>query len=253
MQKTSLDKLKFVNRDLLKWIALFFMGMGHFLLYTANEFHFFGLSSPIARFFIMMEYFAPPVFFFFIAEGYRYTQSKKNYFIRLLVMTVVTQIPYVFYHTYEQTHVISFDFLTFLTNWSVIATLLLGFMAIAIWDSSNHPALKAVGVLLCCVAGYFTEWLYYGVLFILLFHLFRERPWIRLVAYELLTFVYVLYMGQFSIQAFNWWFFMILSLPTLIITLFYNGKKGHFPKLSKYFFYYFYPAHLLLIYILKIL
>ncbi len=254
MPKASyLDKLKCINRDLLKWIALFFMGIGHFLLYTFEEFHYFGLHGFIFKFFIMMEYIAPPVFFFFISEGYRYTHSKKNYFIRLLVMTLVTQIPYVLFHTYDQNHTISFDFLMFLTNWNVIATLLLGFVSIAIWDSSKHPVLKVVGILLCCSAGYFTEWSFWGVLFILLLYIFRERPWIRFAAYESLMLVYVLYMSGFSIFGFHWLLFMVFSLPIIIITLFYNGKKGHFPKLSKYFFYFFYPAHLLLIYIVKIL
>ena len=51
MHNTSyLDKLKFMNRDLLKWIALFFMGVGHFLLYTSEEFHFFGLHGPSCDF-----------------------------------------------------------------------------------------------------------------------------------------------------------------------------------------------------------
>lgn len=254
MQQTSFwDKLKFMNRDLLKWIALFFMGVGHFLLYTSDEYHFFGLKSPFLKIFILMEYAAPPIFFFFISEGYRYTRSKKKYFIRLLVLTLVTQIPYVLYHTYHQRHIVSFDFLMFLTDWSVIATLLLGFISIAIWDSSRHPALKAAGIILCCVAGNFTEWLYYGVLFILLFYIFREHPLLRFAAYELLMLIYNLHMSGFSIQGFNWLVFMIFSLPVIIITLFYNGKKGHFPKLSKYFFYFFYPAHLFLIFLVIIL
>lgn len=254
MQESSgLDKLKFMDRDLLKWIALFFMGIGHFLLYTADEFHMFGLPGPVLKFFIIMEYFAPPVFFFFIAEGYRYTHSKKQYFIRLLVMTLVTQIPYVLFHTYDQTQTIAFDFLMFLTNWNVIATLLLGFISIAILESSKHPALKAAGILLCCAAGWFTEWSCFGVLFILLFYLFRERPWIRFAVYELLMLVYVLYMSGFSIPGFNWLLFLIFSLPNILIALFYNGKKGHFPRFSQYFFYCFYPAHLLLIFLVKIL
>ncbi|MBP0967449.1 MAG: conjugal transfer protein TraX, partial [Oscillospiraceae bacterium] len=101
--------------------------------------------------------------------------------------------------------------------------------------------------------GYFTEWSFWGVLFILLLYIFRERPWIRFAVYESLMLVYVLYMSGFSIFGFHWLLFMVFSLPIIIITLFYNGKKGHFPKLSKYFFYFFYPAHLLLIYIVKIL
>ena len=248
-----MDKLKIVNRDLLKWIALFFMGIGHFLLYTADEFHFFGLSGPILKFFIQMEYIAPPIFFFFISEGYRYTHEKKRYFIRLLAMTLVTQIPYVLFHTYDQKHTISFDILMFLTNWNVIATLLLGFVAIAVWESIKHPALKAACLILCCTAGYFTEWSFWGVLFILSFYLFREHPWIRFAAYELLMMIYVLYISGFSIFGFHWLLFMVFSLPITFITLFYNGEKGHFPKLSKYFFYFFYPAHLLLIYIVKLM
>ena len=254
MQKTSSwDKLKLVNRDLLKWIALIFMGIGHFLLYTAKEFHYFGSPAPLLRFFIMMEYIAPPIFFFFISEGYRYTHSKKQYFIRLLVMTLVTQIPFVLFHTYDETQTIGFDLRMFLTCWNVIATLLLGFISIAVFDSSKHIALKAAGIILCCGAGFFTEWSFFGVLFILLFYIFRERPLIRFIAYELLMFIYVLPMSGFSIYSFNLILFMIFSLPNVLITLFYNGEKGHFPKLSKYFFYFFYPAHLLLIFILKVL
>lgn len=254
MQETSYwDKLKLINRDLLKWIALFFMGMGHFLLYTSDELHFCGLHGGILKFFIMMEYIAPPIFFFFISEGYRYTHSKKNYCIRLLVLTLVTQIPYVLFHTYDQSHTISFDFQMFFTNWNVIATLLLGFISIAIWDSSKHPALKAAGIILCCVAGYFTEWSFWGVLFILSFYIFRERPMIRFAAYELLMILYILYLSGFSIFGFNLLLFMVFSLPIIIITMFYNGEKGHFPKFSQYFFYFFYPAHLLLIFIVKIL
>jgi hypothetical protein len=229
------------------------MGIGHFLLYTANELHYCGLSGPVLKFFIMMEYCAPPVFFFFISEGYRYTHSKKDYFIRLLVMTLVTQIPYVLYHTYRQNHTVSFDIMMLLTNWNVIATLLLGFAAVAVWDSTMQPALKAAGIVLCCAAGYFTEWSGTGVLMILLFYVFREHPWIRLSAYELLMLIYVLSMNGFSVLGLNWLLLLVFSLPIIIITLFYNGKKGHFPKLSQYFFYFFYPAHLLLIYIVKLL
>ena len=94
---------------------------------------------------------------------------------------------------------------------------------------------------------------YTGVLFILLLYIFREHPFIRFTAYEVLMLIYVLYMGGFSILGFNWLMFMIFSLPNIIIALFYNGEKGHFPEFSKYFFYFFYPAHLLLIFVVKIL
>lgn len=47
-----LQKMKIVNRDVLKWIAAFFMGIGHFLLFTYSELHFIGLPNVISSFFI---------------------------------------------------------------------------------------------------------------------------------------------------------------------------------------------------------
>ena len=37
----------------------------------------------------------------------------------------------------------------------------------------------------------------------------------------------------------------------VIMTVFYNGKKGKHPVFSKWFFYIFYPAHVLVIALLK--
>ena len=36
-----------------------------------------------------------------------------------------------------------------------------------------------------------------------------------------------------------------------LMTVFYSGKKGRFPTFSKWFFYIFYPSHILLAVILK--
>lgn len=39
----------------------------------------------------------------------------------------------------------------------------------------------------------------------------------------------------------------------IVITFFYNGKKGYFPLFFKYFFYAWYPLHLLLQWIFRLL
>lgn len=46
-------------------------------------------------------------------------------------------------------------------------------------------------------------------------------------------------------------FFLMLGYA--IAAVFYNGKKGTHPRFSKWFFYIFYPSHLLLIYFAKLL
>ena len=43
LNTTPIDRLKLIDRDMLKWTALF-MGIGHFFVYTARDFH--ALSDP---------------------------------------------------------------------------------------------------------------------------------------------------------------------------------------------------------------
>ena len=45
--------------------------------------------------------------------------------------------------------------------------------------------------------------------------------------------------------------FTAMMLSCVLITLFYNGKKGKYPVFSKWFFYIFYPAHVLVAAILN--
>lgn len=44
LNTTPIDRLKLIDRDMLKWTALFFIGIGHFFVYTARDFH--ALSDP---------------------------------------------------------------------------------------------------------------------------------------------------------------------------------------------------------------
>ena len=41
------------------------------------------------------------------------------------------------------------------------------------------------------------------------------------------------------------------TVAYLLMTVFYNGKKGRFPTFSKWFFYIFYPSHIMLALILR--
>ena len=83
----------------------------------------------------------------------------------------------------------------------------------------------------------------------------REKPVLRLIIYEAVMFTW-----QFIVNGFNftlawgaWGDFLAVTVSIIVITFFYNGKKGHFPTFSKWFFYVFYPAHLLAVIIIRAL
>ena len=88
---------------------------------------------------------------------------------------------------------------------------------------------------------------------ILALHLLREKPLLRLGVFSGIMYVFLavssgtVFLGFSGLCTFG-----IFVLPILLVTFFYNGKKGRFPVFSKYLFYVFYPAHLLLIFLVKI-
>ncbi|MBR6484239.1 MAG: hypothetical protein IKT14_04405, partial [Clostridiales bacterium] len=112
--------LKVINRDLLKYMAMFMMGIGHMIIYLGVA-HFTDILPPWGlRFFVYGEFFAPPVFFFFISEGYRYTRSRKKYAIRLLAIALITQIPFFFVNYPDD------PLWKIFTIWNVMVSLLAG-------------------------------------------------------------------------------------------------------------------------------
>lgn len=242
--------LKIINREVLKYIALAAMFIGHFLIFTINELHFMGIPQNVAFTLIQFQYIAPPTFFFFIAEGFQYTHSKKNYALRLLVFAIITQFTFVLCSK------MMVDLKMFFTEWNVIMTLLLGLLVLIIWESKLQLPFRLLLIAVCFTVNFLLrmEWRIVGLLIILAFHLLRERPIIRLVVYELIILgFFAISKGGFVAILDNLSIIAIMTLPVLIITFLYNGEKGRFPKFSKYFFYIFYPLHYLLIFLVKLI
>lgn len=251
------DRLKVLDRDMVKYLAIGLMFMGHFFAWTAilddPADHVAVYRLPLWK--LMFEeaaLFCPPVMFFMIADGYKYTRDRKKYALRLLIFAAVTQI---------------FDWFVFLEingwrSFNVIFTLLLGLLSIMAWESKRKLWQRAALVILCDAATVLilSEWLIFGVLFILLLHIFRERPKQRFIVYMVMTLMYNIVntaaiIGK--VPPLTAVFVMICGVVSmtaayLCMTVFYSGRKGRHPVFAKWFFYAFYPAHYMIIYIARI-
>ena len=198
-----------------------------------------------------LSLFCPPVMFFFVTDGYKYTRDRKKYALRLLLFAVITQ---------------PFDWLIFqpVYGWrttNVIFTLFFGLLAVICWESKFRLWKRILLVILCDAATVLinSDWLFFGVLFILFLHIFRDKPKQRLIAYTSLALVHCL-LNLFSlgkVSAFKLIPYIIVMFAALMaayfcMTTFYNGKKGRHPAFSKWFFYGFYPIHYLIIWVIKI-
>ena len=251
-QESKWNKIKFINRDMLKYMALFLMCGGHLILYIGIGHFIDWMPKIFLRLFVYGEMFAPPVFFFFISEGFRYTRSRKKYAIRLLILALVTQVPFYFCHFY-QVEPLWYIFL----NWNVIVTLLAGVLVLMVWESQWKLPVRIIVMIL--IVGVNTliqaEWLFAGPILIFLFYMTGKKPVLRFILYTVAILVYSFIINGLCLPFTNstWGYLIAEMCSIVVITFFYNGKKGHFPTFSKWAFYVFYPLHLLVAFVAKMM
>lgn len=165
-----------------------------------------------------------PIFCFLIVEGFLHTRNVKRYAERLALFAVISEIP--------------FD-LALKGNWyfpekqNVYFTLLIGLLVIMgiAWITENgtkNMFLSLIPIIAGMYAAYFidTDYSYKGVFLIAVLYLMRYTR---------------LYQCIGGAAAVSW----ELPAPLAFIPVYlYNGSRG---KQMKYFFYWFYPVHLLLL------
>jgi len=202
-----------------------------------------------------------PIFAYLIAMGYSKTNSFLKYFYRLLIFGVISQIPFSLAFN-EQSSVHSFsDFLRFLMgspspHLNVFFTLAIGLLAIRIWDTGESKSFKilAVSGLGLLAETLFTDYGIYGVVMILAFYVFRYSK-IKTVISQVIVYIVfntpeiLIYMYKYKGSTIDLvWFIQALAIFALVFIFKYNGNKG---KNLRYFFYAFYPVHLLIIGLIK--
>ncbi len=244
------SRVRVINRDMLKYMALILMGIGHMMAFIGTK-HFEFIPRPLFMFMFYGQFFAPPVFFFFISEGFIYTRSRKKYAIRLAGIAVITQIPYYLCEFKEE------PIWKILTNWSVLASLFAGIMVLIVWETKwslkvRIPIMLAITVVAILLQF---EWMGFAQVAILSMYLLRKKPVERF-----LVFFGLMLIHQFICNGFSFYIniqsvrYLVAEMAAMIvITFFYNGKKGRFSTFSKWLFYVFYPLHLLVAYIIKLM
>lgn len=183
-----------------------------------------------------------PIFAFFIAEGMRYTRSRKRYVLTLLVFAIISQIPYGFLREFYYLN--------------ILFTFLIAIFAIFLIENyKKNETLYMIYLLLLGSFLLFVEFLnivdygIFGVLLILVFYFVKDKKLslsLGTACLVLLTLKMMLFAG-FTLRS----TVQFLSILSLLLLYFYNGNKG---KVNlKWLFYIFYPLHLLVILIITLI
>ena len=187
-----------------------------------------------------------PIMCFFISEGYYHTRNLKKYMIRLFSFAIISQIPfYIFQHKTFANSFFSFVKANIARN-NVIFTLFLGLCALAVAKSKKIPVpLKLVAVCALVLASKYSDWRIYGVIWVLVFGLFRGDFKKQATWFALVTVIRCFLRASSSPLSFLIQMCSLLAIPLLNN---YSGEKG---KDAGLMFYIFYPVHLLIIGIIQ--
>lgn len=181
-----------------------------------------------------------PIMCFFLAQGFIYTHSKKQYAIRLAIFALLSQIPYALARKHS---LLTPDF-------NMIFVLLISFAILCIWESRFESVPKIVLLVILTCLSLFCDWGLFAPLMVLFFYVFRADRKNQIMTYCLLAILVnimscvILPMNGYPWYQELWQLGLFLFIPLLFI---YNGQPGSRAAFHKWFFYIFYPAHLLLL------
>lgn len=222
----------------LKWFAVLIMLVDHIgaCLLEVFVLNYYGVSPLAGRidnlyFWLILDSVlrgigraAFPIFCFLLVEGAVHTRSPRKYLLRLTSFALISEIPFdLALHNQP----------FYWGTQNVFFTLLAGLLVIQAFQRS--PGQEWRGMLALAVLGAAaelcgTDYGAIGVAVIAVMYLLRERFW----AASVLSLILLVLLARIE----------IFSIPAFLILALYNGKRGRQPK---YFFYVFYPVHLLIL------
>jgi hypothetical protein len=221
-----------MNARTLKWIAMITMTIDHIGYWLITDPTWYLLARSIGRL-------SFPIFCFLIAEGYKHTRSVPQYLMRIGAFALgIEGLLFVYFLISGENYV--------LTE-SIFLPLSLGLLALILIHRKEWY-LKLLVIPLAWLAGALNmSYGTYGIAMILLFGVIKG-PTLRFLGFLFLSFFFIQlplvnltylfpYAGMSELQ----W----LAVAAMIPISLYNGKPG--PKGGKWFFYIYYPVHILVL------
>lgn len=228
----AMHKLKqgFFSGNMLKIFALICMTIDHIGLYLMDNLYLFRAIGRLAF----------PIFAYMIAEGCKYTKDKAKYFYTIFILGLVWQTALI---------IIADNY-----HMNIFITLSLSILLIYSLDYGRNnstlywqfPVLTGIFALFVSEIlpqflsdiNYNIDYGFFGITLPLMVYLFDKKE------IKLIMFIIGLILLSLTRATIQWW-----SLLAVIPIAFYNGNRGKIHM--KYFFYMYYPVHIIIIQIIK--
>lgn len=193
-----------------------------------------------------------PIMCYFIAEGYYYTKNINKYTLRLFILAIISHFAYVFASMsfVDWKSFIPFYYGSYLNQTSVIWSLAWGLVLLRVVNSEQlkNKIWKLLLVILICLISFPSDWSCIAALCIVAFgtnrgHFKTQMLWMVIYVAIYAT-VYFFTMDKvYGLMQMA----VVLAIPLIGM---YSGERGNNPQVNKFmkwFFYIYYPVHLLII------
>ena len=200
-----------------------------------------------------------PLYAFMLVEGYFHTKDLRKYALRLFLFALLSEIPFNLAMGSRLFHPVHQNVL-----WSFLASL-----GLIHWNEETKKSGKiwlrvivgSLSVLLGYIVGLITMVDYYhaGILTALVFYFFRGKKWWSYLGQLFcLWYVNMQMLGGFGyeVQLFGETHFLMrqgFALLALIPIWLYRGRQGYHSKWLQTVYYLFYPLHLLILGLIKLM
>ena len=236
---SSLKEKTSLSGTALKVIAIIAMTIDHLAWMGIVEYS--QAETPVQIILHCIGRLTAPIMFFFVAEGYHHTRDYRKYLTRMAVLAAVSHFAFC-YFAYQSFNPLVNE----LFNATSIAwPLMWGLIFLKVWDAEKPGLwLKILITVAGCVLTVTSDWSCAAPLAILMigrnrgkFH--KQMLWLMAIITLYAAAFFIFKNQTYGMVHMACW----LTVPLLSL---YNGRRGKLRWPGK-FFYFYYPAHLVLI------
>lgn len=230
---------------MIKYIAVFAMLLNHISAAFLEKGTFWG------ELFLDIGYFTAPVMCYFLVEGYHYTRSRQKYAARLFGFALISQVPFYMALSHGE---------RFPGMLNMMFTLFICFLLLEVKVRVRNETARLLLYALLVFANSFCDWPAMASVYTLLFAYAYGSRWKMMRAFGISVMIFLLPMYMTNSALFPAEKAVLLTgcaglgvlAAAAAILFFYNGQQAEQGRtFSKWFFYIFYPAHLLAVGIVR--
>ena len=234
-----------LNRNHLKLIAIIAMTIDHLADLIFSGF----TNAPMSIGMHLIGRLTAPIMWFFVCEGYYYTKDRKKYILRLGIFSLISHFAYCFSF--------GIPFIPFRTGvfnqTSVMYPLFIAALVLWIEDNKMFQTRvwqKQLLTFILIWSAFPADWSCIAVLAII--GMYKKRGDLKGQMKKMLPLVFLYGVVSFLFVSKIYAMVLIGVLLVYPVLKLYNGEKGK-ANWIKWFFYAYYPAHLIIIGILRLI